>query len=100
MTVPMFITDEGFNKLRTAYRVRKVLQREGKAYLRALHARCGVGLTVEEFDNTVQVLADAGWCFVKEGAQKAKLVVFNEAFNNVTVLTPEAVIQDACKEAQ
>ncbi|MGA2876921.1 MAG: hypothetical protein ABSE82_15485 [Nitrososphaerales archaeon] len=99
-TVPHFLTDEGFNKLKANYRVRKVLQREGKVYLRELHGRCGVGLTVEEFDTCIEVLADTGWCSVQVGRQGAKLVVLNEEYANTHLYTPEEVIADAMKVSQ
>jgi hypothetical protein len=78
MTEPLFMTDEGFHKLKTIHRLRKVLRRESKGYLRALHGRCGVGLTIAEFDNIVRVLADTGWCSVTEGAQGATMVVLSQ----------------------
>jgi len=85
MIEPSFITDEGFLTIRAIYRLRKVLQREGKGYLRALHSRCGVGLTIEQFDNIVNNLVASQWCYIKEGVLGAKLVVFNDVFNTVNV---------------
>jgi hypothetical protein len=78
MTEPTFMTDEGFATIKTMHRLRTVLQREGKGYLRALHCRCGVGLTNKEFDSIVNTLAKTEWCSIQEGAQGAKLVVFNQ----------------------
>jgi hypothetical protein len=82
MTEPIFLTDEGFERIKTLQRLRKVLQRDGKGYLRNLHARCGVGLTVSQFDELVNKLAESRWCSLKEGAYGATLVVFNEQVRN------------------
>jgi hypothetical protein len=78
MTDVNFLSAEGFARVKAMHRLQTVLQREGKGYIRALHARCGVGLTNEQFDNIVKQLAYNGWCSLKEGAQGATLVVFNE----------------------
>lgn len=84
-----FLSDEAFLRIKTLHRLRAVLKREGKGYLRALHARCGVGLTAEQFDNIVKQLADSEWCFLKEGALGATLVVINEQVRNAAVeVTP------------
>src|SRR5258708_1089799 len=85
MTEPNFISDEAFKKLQTITRLRRTLQLEGKAYLRALHGRCGVGLTVEEFDSIILGLECGGWCSTRQGSLGATLVIFNEQFNNVNV---------------
>jgi hypothetical protein len=86
-----FLSDEAFLKIKTIRRLRKVLQREKQGYIRVLHARCGVGLTVEEFDYIVKAITDSGWCYLKEGGQGAVKVVFAERFNNVNVPeVPEA----------
>jgi len=78
-----FLSDDAFLKIRTIRRLKKLLQREKQGYIRVLHGRCGVGLTVEEFDTIVMGLGD--WCYLKQGAQGGVLVVFNEQFNNVNV---------------
>jgi len=80
-----FLSDGAFLKIKTIRRLRKVLQREKQGYLRVLHARCGVGLTVDEFDSIVKTIADSGWCCLKEGGQGGVKVVFAEQFNNVNV---------------
>jgi len=53
--------------------------------VKVLHARCGVGLTVTDFNTIVRGLENIGWCFLKEGRQGGVLVVFNEQFNSVNV---------------
>ena len=78
MTEPTFMTNEGFAFIKTIHRLRTVLQREGKGYLRALHCRCGVGLTNKEFDTIVAMLAASKWCSIQQGAQGALLVVLNQ----------------------
>jgi hypothetical protein len=88
MTEPAFLSEEGFARIKTLHRLRTVLQREGKGYLRALHARCGVGLTNEQFDQLVNELAATEWCSLKEGSLGATLVVLNEQVRNAA--TPEA----------
>jgi hypothetical protein len=89
MTDSIFLSPEGFARVKAMHRLQTVLQREGKGYLRTLHARCGVGMTNEQFDNIVRVLAHNGLCNLKEGALGATLVVFNEAFSAVKV--PELI---------
>jgi hypothetical protein len=78
MTDLNFLSEQGFARVKALHRLQTVLQREGKGYLRALHARCGVGMTNEQFDNIVFQLAHNGWCSLKAGALGATLVVFNE----------------------
>lgn len=85
MTEPLFMTDDGFNTIKTMHRLRTVLQREGKGYLRALHSRCGVGLTIKQFDSIVRALVDSQWCSLKEGSQGAMLVVFNQQLRDSNV---------------
>jgi hypothetical protein len=82
---PSTFSEDGMLKIKTITRLRKLLQREKKGYLRVLHARTGVGLTVEDFNLLVRVLAGEGWCSLREGRQGGVLVVFNEQFNNVDV---------------
>ena len=78
MTEPFFMTDEGFNTIKTMHRLRTVLQREKQGYLRALHARCGVGLTINQFDSIVQALVDSQWCKTQVGSLGATLVIYNQ----------------------
>ena len=85
---PAAFSEDGMLKIKTTIRLKKLLQREKRGWLRVLHARCGVGLTVAEFNNIVHGLAACDWCSLKEGRQGGALVVFNEAFNSVNV--PEA----------
>lgn len=73
-----FLSPEGFARVKALHRLQTVLVRERKGYLRALHARCGVGMTNEEFDNMVRSLALSGWCSLKEGALGGTLVIHNE----------------------
>jgi hypothetical protein len=84
MTDDVFI-DQSLRKLRTIRALRKVLAREGKGYQSQLHRRCGIGLTVEEFDDIVKRLAstEPAWCSLKEGTNGGVMVVFNEDFANV-----------------
>lgn len=78
MTDFNFLSPEGFARVKTMHRLQTVLQREGKGYLRALHARCGVGLTNEQFDNIVKTLEVNGWCSMKEGVLGGTLVIVNQ----------------------
>jgi hypothetical protein len=80
-----WLSDDGFLKIKTIRRLKKLLQREKQGYIRVLHARCGVGLTVEDFDYIVKEMAAEGWCSLKEGKQGGVLVVFSEVFNGVNV---------------
>lgn len=93
MTEPTFMTDEGFHTLRAIHRLRKVLQREGKVYFTELHKRCGLGLSTEQFTTIVNDLAASQWCYLKEGRQGAKLVVFNQTFASVNVPEVSEVAQ-------
>jgi hypothetical protein len=77
MTDLNFLSAEGFARVKAMHRLQTVLVREGKGYLRALHARCGVGMTNEQFDNIVQVLAVNGFCTLKVGALGGTLVIYN-----------------------
>lgn len=77
MTDFNFLSPEGFARIKAMHRLQTVLNREGQGYLRALHARCGVGLTVEQFDNIVKQLEFNGYCTLKLGAQGATLVILN-----------------------
>jgi hypothetical protein len=94
MTDFNFLSEQGFARVNAMHRLQTVLVREGKGYLRALHARCGVGMTNEQFDNIVKQLAHNGWCSLKEGALGAMLVVINEEPASVEpVETPVETIQ-------
>jgi hypothetical protein len=81
MTDFSFLSAQGFARIKAMHRLQTVLQREGKGYLRALHSRCGVGLTNEQFDNIVKVLAHNGFCSLKEGALGATLVIHNPEYD-------------------
>lgn len=76
-------------KVKATLRLRKLLQREKRGYQNALHARCGVGLTVVQFDDIVKGLVANGWCYQKEGTQGGVIVVFNENFSDVNVSSQE-----------
>lgn len=82
---PASFSDGGMLKIKTIARLKKLLQREKQGYLRVLHQRTGVGLTVEEFNTIVCGLVACGWCALKEGRQGGVTVVFNEQFTNVNV---------------
>ena len=97
MTEPTFLTEEGFLRIKTMHRLRTVLQREGEEYLRKLHARCGVGLTNDQFDDIVKMLEAFHWCSLKEGALGATLVVLNPDYNKTHTFQPDEVFADACK---
>jgi hypothetical protein len=86
---PATFGDEGMLKIKTLTRLKKLLQREDQGYLRVLHARTGVGLTIAQFNTIVRGLVESGWCHLKEGRQGGVLVVFNEQFSSVNV--PEVV---------
>jgi hypothetical protein len=89
---PTSFTEDGWLKIKTIVRLKKLLQREKQGYLRVLHARTGVGLSVSEFNAVVVGLVEGNWCSLKEGRQGGVLVVFNEAFNTVNVPeVPEVV---------
>ena len=45
MTDLNFLSAEGFARVKAMHRLQTVLLRERKGYLRALHVRCGVGMT-------------------------------------------------------
>lgn len=85
---PAVFSEDAMLKIKTITRLKKLLQREKKGYIRVLHARTGVGLTVEDFNFIVRGLVGENWCSFKEGRQGGVLVVFNEQFNTVNV--PEA----------
>jgi hypothetical protein len=72
------LTEDGQLKIRTVRRLQKLLQREKKGYLKVLHSRTGVGLTVPEFTTIVQGLVEKGVCCLKEGREGGVIVVFNE----------------------
>jgi hypothetical protein len=79
------ISEDGVLKIKTIGRVKRLLQREKHNYIRVLHARCGIGLTAEEFNTIVLGLIEQNWCYLREGDKGGVIVVFNEAFVNVTV---------------
>jgi hypothetical protein len=87
---PAAFSEDGMLKIKTIARLKKLLQREKQGYIRVLHARTGVGLTVEDFNTIVRGLVGQGWCSMKEGRQGGVLIVFNEEFNTVNV--PEAEV--------
>jgi hypothetical protein len=88
---PAAFSDEGLLKIKTIVRLKKLLQREKQGYLRVLHARTGVGLSVSEFNAIVTGLVSEGWCSLKEGRQGGVLVDFNSEFNTINV--PELVTE-------
>ena|SRR5579864_3730385 len=94
MTEVNFLSEQGFLRIKAMHRLQTVLVREGKGYLRALHARCGVGLTNEQFDNIVKTLAQNGWCSLKEGALGGTLVIHNpECYSTKAGLPDEPVVE-------
>lgn len=82
---PAIFSEDAMLKIKTLTRLKKLLQREKKGYLRVLHARTGVGLSVTDFNTIVRGLVSEGWCSLKEGRQGGVVVVFNEVFVNVNV---------------
>ena len=88
---PASFSENGLLKIKTIVRLKKLLQREKQGYLRVLHARTGVGLSVSEFNAVVLGLVSQGWCSLKEGRQGGVSVVFNEAFTTVNV--PELITE-------
>ena len=88
---PATFSEDGLLKIKTIVRLKKLLQREKQGYLRVLHGRTGVGLSVAEFNSIVRGLVSEGWCSLKEGRQGGVTVVFNEAFNTVNV--PELITE-------
>jgi hypothetical protein len=77
--------EDNLLKIKTITRLKKLLQREKQGWLRVLHGRTGVGLTIGEFNTIVLALVSQGWCSLKEGRQGGVLVVFNENFTAVNV---------------
>jgi hypothetical protein len=77
------ISDHELLKLIALSKVRKLIQREKRGYQQSLHRRCGVGLTVEEFETIVQRLAANNWVTCTEGRKGGVLITFNEAFSSV-----------------
>jgi hypothetical protein len=88
---PASFTEDALLKIKTIVRLKKLLQREKHEYLRVLHARTGVGLSVSEFNAIVCGLVTEGWCSLKEGRQGGVKVVFNEQFTSVNV--PELITE-------
>jgi hypothetical protein len=82
---PANFSEDGLLKIKTITRLKKLLQREKRGYIRVLHARTGVGLTVEDFNAIARGLVASGWCSFRQGRQGGVLVVFNEQFNSVNV---------------
>jgi hypothetical protein len=82
---PASFTEDGMLKIKTITRLKRLLQREKTLYLRVLHARCGVGLSVADFNTIVRGLVNETWCSLKEGRQGGVVVVFNEHFQSVNV---------------
>ena len=82
---PAAFSEDGLLKIKTITRLKRLLQREKKGYLRVLHARCGVGLNIADFNTIVRGLVNETWCSLKEGRQGGVVVVFNEHFNTVNV---------------
>lgn len=65
-------------RVKATLRLRKLLQREKQNYQNVLHGRCGVGLTIVEFDSIVQGLVEQKFCYLREGSQGGVIVVLNE----------------------
>lgn len=72
------LSDDTFLKIKAIRHVKKVVQREKQIYLRVLHTRCGLGLSVADFDCIVKELAERGWCYLTEGEYGGIVVVLNE----------------------
>lgn len=82
---PASFSEDGLLKVKTLVRLKRLLQREKKGYLRVLHARTGVGLSVTEFNSIVTGLVNSQWCYLSEGREGGVKVIFNEAFSTVDV---------------
>jgi hypothetical protein len=85
---PAIFSENGMLKIKTITRLKKLLQREKQGYVRVLHSRTGVGLTVADFNTIVRGLVSNGWCSLKEGRQGGVLVVFNDKFTTINVPEP------------
>jgi hypothetical protein len=85
------VSDEEFLKIKAGHRLHKILQREKTIYQPAAHRRCGVGLTISEFDAIVQSSISSGWCTAKEGPLGGLLLIFTEVFAGVKLPDDEDV---------
>ena len=83
MTNKYLVSDEQFEKIQVAHRLRKLLKREKTVSLPAAHRRCGYGLTLPEFDEIVKELVNSGWCTTKTGKLGGVTLTFFETFNVV-----------------
>jgi hypothetical protein len=93
------MTDHILTSLHVMYRIRKVLQREHRAYQRSLFMKIGLpeGLTEDDFGVCVDLLATHGWLTVDKGERGKPILIFNEEYAKWHFRTPEEVIADAMK---
>jgi len=82
------VSDETFAIIKAGRKLKKILQREGSLYQQAAYQRCGIGLTVSQFNVIVQTMLQEGWCTAKAGPLGGVLLTFVDAFADVNV--PEA----------
>jgi hypothetical protein len=81
MTNRLFITDEELLRMQATHKLRVILQREKQVYVKALHRRCGVGLSTQQFDEVVEELIGAGWCSRNKGPKRGTMLVVNELWS-------------------
>lgn len=58
--IDYIVSDEAFLKIKAAHKLHKMLQKEKQVYQQQAHRRCGVGLTISQFDVIVQATIDSG----------------------------------------
>lgn len=78
-----FINDDRLMlKLAVVHKLRKLLQKEGRAYRSVLFHRLGTGMSEAEFDFCIKMLEVTRWCTVKKGERNAEILTLNPAFTN------------------
>ena len=65
------VSDNLLLKMKTLNHLQKVLLREKKGFQTVLFKRVGAGLTLQQFDNLVQVLVSSGFCTCTVGERGA-----------------------------
>jgi hypothetical protein len=81
MTNQLFISEEDLLRLQAKHKLRVILQREKQVYVNLLYRRCGVGLSTPQFDEVVEELIAAGWCFRNKGPKRGTMLVVNEQWS-------------------
>jgi hypothetical protein len=77
----LFISDEDLLKMQAKHKLRVILQQEKQIYVKSLHRRCGVGLSTQQFDEVIEELVGAGWCFRNKGPKRGTLLIVNEMWS-------------------